>query len=63
MKNENMKRQVLKSILLLMLLNAVPGWAQQQDLADFKETERPRPERYGRTIEANRRYRSRRVHT
>lgn len=41
MKNENMKRQVLKSILLLMLLNAVPGWAQQQDLADFKETERP----------------------
>lgn len=24
---------------------------------------RPRPERYGRTIEANRRYRSRRVHT
>ena len=41
MKNRNWKGAILKSILLLMLLKVVPGWAQQQELLDFKETERP----------------------
>ena len=41
MKSRDLKKLILKCVLSVMMLNSVPGWAQQQKLSDYSATERP----------------------